>query len=124
MKESNLFSEVIIVDDDPVSSYLTTEILSDYYPDIKIRCFNRASECLDFLVKKEGKRLILLDINMPEMNGWEFIDRYSQHDFKDRIVILTSSINSDDQERAASHDLGFLSKPMRPEELETIIQTN
>jgi CheY-like chemotaxis protein len=62
---------------------------------------------------------LLLDINMPSMNGWEFLERYDkiENKVKDQFVIylLSSSIDRGDKQRAAENKYvkGFLMKPFR-----------
>jgi CheY-like chemotaxis protein len=81
------------------------------------------------LGKDEAKHpdVIFLDINMPAMNGWEFIEEFSRlaEEFKGhaKIVMLTHSVNPDDAERAKK--VGLISdyriKPLTPEIVEEVI---
>ena len=72
--------------------------------------------------------LIFVDINMPKMDGWEFLDEYQKlPDFqkgKIIIVMLTTSINPDDQRRAESIPLvsGYKHKPLTVEILDEIME--
>jgi CheY-like chemotaxis protein len=73
--------------------------------------------------------VIFLDINMPVMNGWEFLDEY-QH-FKDRInkeisiYMLSSSVYNDDIKKAETYSdvKKFISKPLTIDKLEKLIST-
>ncbi len=73
--------------------------------------------------------LIFLDLNMPAMNGWEFIEEYSKLSNNQRdgtiIKILSSSINPDDMEQANNTEgvHGFLSKPLTAEKLQEVVTT-
>jgi CheY-like chemotaxis protein len=112
MSEQHLKEQIIIVDDDPISIFLTEEILFDRFKNINVEHFTKAEECLKFLLKESKERIILLDLNMPEMNGWNFIDQFKKMKLRDRIFVLTASINEDDLNRAAKEEVGFLTKPL------------
>ena len=70
--------------------------------------------------------LILLDINMPAINGWEFIEEYEEIieelNLNTTIVMLTTSINPDDKIKALSYDSvkKFENKPLTVEKLKEI----
>jgi len=67
--------------------------------------------------------VVFLDLNMPIMNGWEFLDKLSKAKneitMHYKLYILSSTINPDDQKKAKSNPLvsGFLSKPLTKEHL-------
>lgn len=74
--------------------------------------------------------LIFLDINMPGMNGWEFLQQYDKLDSKFQgkivVVMLTTSDNPDDKAKAKSFHIlsAFKTKPLTKEMLDTIIDEN
>ncbi len=69
--------------------------------------------------------LIFLDINMPGMNGWEFLQKFNawqeHQDKKSVVVILTTSENPDDVKKAADLKADFKTKPLTKEMLVEII---
>lgn len=72
--------------------------------------------------------LILLDINMPGMNGWEFLAEYENldaaHQSKALLIMLTTSLNLDDHAKAEKLDKvnGFINKPLEEEELNELLE--
>ena len=120
------FNHVIIVDDDEITSFLIdVELKKNLKPEV-VRKFYNAELALEFLRSEIEKQaplpdLILLDINMPVMDGWEFLDLLSTTP-KEReipVVILSSSIDPNDVEKAKKYKKvkGFVSKPFKAEKL-------
>ncbi|MDO8994191.1 MAG: response regulator, partial [Daejeonella sp.] len=86
--------------------------------------FINGREALDFIqasADEDRSFLILLDINMPVMNGWEFLDTISGTFSIDRVrvVVVSSSVNVVDKEKANQyrHVISYLEKPIKPESL-------
>ena len=72
-------------------------------------------------------KLIFLDLNMPIMNGWEFLDNYLQNCYQDlfkeaKFIVLSSTIDPQDVIKAKSYPMviDFLSKPITKEMLENL----
>ncbi|CAG5084677.1 response regulator [Parvicella tangerina] len=115
-------NRIMLVDDDSDTNYFNQYILDEEGIADNIVVFQHAIKALDYL--KEGNEkvdLILLDINMPVMNGWEFLQEYEQLDDQLKativVVMLTSSVNYEDKKRAdqlKSIDK-FVNKPLTPE---------
>lgn len=86
--------------------------------------FAYATDALDYLRRSECQvDLILLDINMPRMDGFEFLAA-AQAEFGAKfsahvVIMLTTSLNPDDKARAMSYDVvqDFLNKPLTSENL-------
>jgi CheY-like chemotaxis protein len=123
---------ILLIDDDKSTNFLHKIIIEETGVSEKVEAVQTGQEALDYLErKKEGvyprPDLIFLDINMPGMNGWEFLEEYEKLDdnIKGEIMImmLTTSINPDDEEKAKNTKFinGFLNKPLTTEALEKII---
>lgn len=126
------FKSVLLVDDDEATNFLHTIYLKEWEFAEHIYTAMNGQEALDFLETNVAFRenkpfLILLDINMPVMNGFEFMDAYANLDpaMKASIVVvmLTSSLHHSDQEKASDmNDLkSFINKPLTREQLEGVI---
>lgn len=113
--------EFIILDDDKGSNFLTEECILDEIPNASIRPFYKAIHCLEYLILNNGTRILLIDINMPSMTGWEFIKEVQERNLQERIIILTASSNEDDKIRARKEGVHFMNKPINVEELKIII---
>ena len=70
--------------------------------------------------------LIFLDLNMPGMNGWEFLDVVKNNKYACalKIVIVTSSINPEDERKTATFPdvIGFIRKPVAEKDLFKMLQ--
>jgi CheY-like chemotaxis protein len=118
---------VLLVDDDPASNFLTQLLLEDMDIVEQISVTTNGKEALDYVKAHCGQNtcpdLILLDINMPLMNGFEFLDHF-QHlpvDHPIQVVMLTSSASPKDVEKAQSYKISdFVNKPLTEEKLQSI----
>ncbi|WP_187270161.1 response regulator [Pontibacter qinzhouensis] len=123
--------KTFIIDDDPISSFLTEAVLQMEDFSEQIVTFSSAEESLSFLnenMETNVPEVIFLDLNMPSMNGWQFLQALSPHEntFSKNcsIFILTSSIDSSEQKLAKEHTVvkGFISKPITEEHIHFIKQ--
>jgi len=124
------FNRIILVDDDEISNFLSISLIRKIDPEIEIIPFRNGKEALDYLknegLSKRKSNLILLDIRMPVMNGFEFLEevRNTNLKIKDsmRVVMLSSSDNPRDLEKAKSFEvLGYINKPLKEESISTYL---
>jgi CheY-like chemotaxis protein len=122
---------VYIVEDDSIAGYLIKLELDSHAAFNESKAFMNGQEAIDHLTTEIENNsllpdLILLDINMPIMDGWEFLDAFSKLACpkKISIVILTSSINPEDKEKSENYNAvkGFMSKPLVSEKLDKIME--
>ena len=121
--------KILLVDDEEASNFLNKIVIRQSEIAEEVIAFQKAAEALDYLISNtdnaSGPDLVLLDINMPIMNGWEFVESYEKAvaGKKPVIIMLTSSINPEDQERAKKlvTVAGFKSKPLTTEMLQDIV---
>ncbi|WP_208012715.1 response regulator [Christiangramia sabulilitoris] len=109
----------IIIDDDEIVTFLQRKIVSKTELDPDPYSFKDGQKALDFLAEEAGSDidyLIMLDINMPKMDGWEFLRRLKEIPGNERfyVVMVTSSIDRKDKREAANdpHVVDFIEKPV------------
>jgi len=111
------FNKIFLIDDDDIVVYLTNILLYKTNFSDEVVTFTRSIEGLNTLLNAghdELPELILLDINMPELDGWEFLDQLKKNNLKIPVFIITSSINPIDRTKANAHKMvsGFVTKPL------------
>ncbi len=129
MSYNNKPVSVLLVDDDEINNFISIKLIKKALANTEIMaCLNGkfAIDQLYEIQKNEPARLpdyILLDINMPIMNGWEFLDEYKRLNIdpqgKTKIYIISSSVFSNDINKARSYPLvkDFISKPLNVEKI-------
>ncbi|KAB7730404.1 response regulator [Rudanella paleaurantiibacter] len=126
---------ILLVDDDPDDNFLHRMIIEDsgYCDTVKVA--ETGHQALQYLVDTSSTNycspdVILLDINMPGMNGFEFLEEYEKLDpvyhAKVVLMMLTTSLNPDDEHRAHRHGVvnGYKSKPLTRQMLDDIVKTH
>ena len=121
---------ILLVDDDPDDNLFHQIIINKMNIVHTIAIAKNGLEALAFLKKEEQvpPEIIFLDINMPKMNGWEFMEEYKHLDAKQKskvlVVMLTTSANPDDKRKAKElADLtGFQTKPLSKEMINELLQ--
>jgi CheY-like chemotaxis protein len=123
---------VLLIDDDETINYLHNRLLEKNSFTTNVAISINGKEGLDSIrqlntkIDADEMALVFLDLNMPIMNGWEFLDNLAEikEDIKIqyKIYILSSTINPDDKKKAKEHELvsGFLTKPLTREHLEQL----
>lgn len=111
--ECKKVKHIVIIDDDDISNFVTMKTLECYNIADKITVFDRPLEALNYLKTNENPDIILLDIKMPLMNGFEFIEEFNKLNSKSIIILLSSSIYSKDKDKAKENGVGYMSKPLK-----------
>lgn len=122
-----------LIDDDFIHQFGMKRMIQRYYPSTQILEFYSGLEAINFFKNNPDKsalpEIIFLDINMPIMNGWEFLEEFgklrSSLKKKIDIYLLSSSTDKEDIDRAKSNSLviDYIVKPLTSEWLENIFTT-
>ncbi len=117
---------VIIVDDDPGVLFLHELMVRESGLSDEIKPFNRAESAIKYIdsLPPDQRLLVLLDINMPGMNGWDFMDHISgkkEYQHVD-VAMVTSSVNKSDRIRSENYSqiIRFLEKPVSVEDCKAL----
>ncbi|WP_416866721.1 MAG: response regulator [Imperialibacter sp.] len=113
---------IFLIDDDEIFLMISTVNLKTVCSDVEILTATNGQEGL-LQLNSAQPNVILLDVNMPVMGGWEFLEKLSgagigvNLDFP--IYITTSSVDPEDKRRAQLHPLvkGFIEKPLTAEKI-------
>lgn len=122
---------LLVIDDDDINIFIIKKIVEKTGFDIDMVAKGNGQQAIDYLKATMASnlpfpQLILIDINMPIMNGWEFIEAYQElgvtHDVD--LYILSSSVYENDIEKTKSYSSvkGFISKPLSMQRLTELIQ--
>ncbi len=136
VQKAHQYRQILIIDDDPASLFLARMTLEDMQIARKINPVQSAGEGLHYLRtnclngqsdQENCPDLILLDINMPGMDGFDFLDcltALGQQELISRVVVaLTSSSAAKDRERMQSYGVqDYLVKPITEEEIRHLVQ--
>jgi len=126
---------ILLIDDDAVSNMINTKIIKMNF-DFTVSAFTNAKVALDQLSRwtessrEESPDAIFLDINMPIMDGWEFLDEFQKLPANllsmCKVHLLTSSIDQEDIEKSKTYQIvcEFISKPLTSEKLKSLIQAS
>ena len=131
-----MLDKLLCVDDDPITLMLCRKVVERVEFAKEIITAQNGEEAIQYFDNLFEKRktddsivypkLVLLDLNMPVMDGWEFLESYISKDYHKifdttRFIVLSSSIDPYDINRSKTYPIiGFLSKPVTKEMLENL----
>ena len=131
-----MLDSILFIDDDPITLMLCKMVIKKASFSNEIATSKNVEEALQYFDTlkqidsnnefKKQPELIFLDLNMPVLGGWEFLDSFSTSDYADynktKVIILSSTIDPEDLEKSKKYPMviDFLSKPISKEMLEYV----
>lgn len=121
-----MISKILIVDDSEADQFLCKHAVHGFDSKLEIHEAHDGQQALDFLsVEGNVIDLILLDINMPGLGGFGFLERHKNESINPEtpVIILTSSNHDKDFSQASSYECvkGYLEKPLQKQSIEDVI---
>ncbi len=111
--------KIMIVDDEPDQIFTVKRILADFADEYEIISAESGMQCLDLLENNGVPDIILLDIMMSDMSGWEVYDKLKGTPAWEKIPIIFLTARTDRIAKSAGNFLGddYIEKPFDREEL-------
>lgn len=127
-----MLEQILCIDDDPITLMLCKKVISKSSFSNEVITAQNGEEALHHFnvlkytndQAKKRPELIFLDLNMPIMGGWEFLDHFTSSDYKEfntvPVIVLSSTIDPEDLAKAKKYPIiiDFLSKPITQPMLE------
>jgi CheY-like chemotaxis protein len=128
MKEMDISSRLVLYADDDTDDLFFVRDAFSAYPEIELKTFLDGGQILTYIERLKSSDkfpcLVILDINMPVVNGKEVLFRLREMEkFKNTpIIIFTTSSYSFDQEFAGKYDARFIVKPLHLDHMQGVIE--
>ncbi|WP_207497172.1 response regulator [Aridibaculum aurantiacum] len=124
---------VCLIDDDNIYQLITTKIIEMVNPQQQVISFSNGQQAIDYFTSLSNEHttlpdIIFLDLNMPIMNGWDFLDAFSSLQNlpkKIPVYMVSSSVNEDDAVRSKTYPVvkDFIIKPFSKVQIKEILTT-
>jgi CheY-like chemotaxis protein len=114
--------KIVLIDDDPISTFVTEKLISkNIKVPFEIFIYDNAIKALKE-ISLINPNYLFLDLNMPEMTGWDFLEEYHPSNNNPEVYILSSSVDERDIDKASNYTLvkKYLSKPLVKKYIKTI----
>ena len=127
-----IINKIYLIDDDPVYIFIAKKLLTEQNFSQVIKTFENGKQAIENLlatekVNGEFPDVIFLDLSMPVMNGWDFLDNFHKSPIKNKekikIIVMSSSINPTEINMIKSYDIveDYIVKPLTPADLQKLL---
>ncbi len=105
--------KIFLIDDEYINNIIGSKLLSKIDNQLEVVKFTNPEQAYNEL-KIERPDLIFLDLNMPVMTGWQFLDKMRNEETAYQVVVLTSSVCRSDSAKALAYPnvIGYAEKPL------------
>ena len=127
-----MINSIFIIDDDAITVFGIKKLLATVVTCTNITNFSNGKIAIEYFENLESNEelpdIIFLDLNMPIMDGWEFLEEFIKLPIKQKITIniVTSSINREDRDKSYTfklkthHNITYNTKPLNKDEIQNI----
>lgn len=119
--------KIVAIDDDLIFLNIIQIMIKRYLSivDLEVVLYSDSKIALQE-IEQQAPDIILLDLFMPELNGWEFMSQLIQKSIRPKVYILSSSVDYNDKSKAKEYDLvrDFISKPLSSAQLLKVVSLN
>ncbi len=136
MKPKDITSNILVIDDGEIDNYIFETVLKKVITNSKFDACIDGQSAINKLISISRTTphlfpdFIFLDLTMPMMNGWQFLDEFSRLNIdplkKSKIYVLSSSVSNLDRSRSLSNPLvvDFISKPINRHKMQSIFEVS
>jgi CheY-like chemotaxis protein len=114
--------KILLVDDEPITNLINKRILKNYNKDIEVKDYTNPTLAFEIL-QEYCPDVIFLDINMPVMTGWQFLEKMHENKMKFPVILLTSSTSGEDmtQSKKFTNVRHFHIKPLKIDGMDSML---
>jgi CheY-like chemotaxis protein len=116
----------ILIDDDKIMLFLIEYEIKKHFDDSSIKSYSKSDVAFNFIhdnFSELKNTVLLLDLNMPVMDGFQILENLISISHTLKVIIVTSSISDEDREKALSYSFvhGYINKPLKCLELKKVL---
>lgn len=114
---------IMLIDDKEVSNFIMKKYVNIFLGEANVIEFTDARKALES-IPDHNPDLIILDLNIPEFSGFDFLDKMKEEEMKHKVVVVTASLNENDQKNCLSYPnvIDYGVKPLSDKLIQTILE--